>query len=163
MLANCSGQIPTANQENESASTSKELLLEVYTKSEGMTHPRGVVLDIRLYSNGEAEFGYYMTPARNQSTTKTIKLPSDDFVGLKALIESEDLLNAKDFYGPTVELSDAMTTTTVRIKRNKHERKIVLHETDTGLHLDRKKAVYPVSLIKLLSLIEEMKNKYASS
>jgi len=144
---------------------SKEVLLEVYEKSEGMVHPKGTLLLIRLYSTGEAEFENFVasefSPSQEDIDSKTearkVKLEKEVVQEIKTLIESSDFINAKTFYSPTIFFSDVLTTVT--IKYQNLERQIVLKETDTSLHLEKKDKEYPRSVMTLLKLIDDLRSK----
>ncbi len=144
-------------------SQSKEVLIEVYAKSEGMVHPKGTLLLIRLYSTGEAEFeNFVFSPFQEDIDSKTkatqVKLEKEVVQQIKTLIESPDFINAKTFYPPTIFFSDVITTVT--IKHQNLERQIVLKETDTSLHLETKDKDYPKSVMSLLRLIYDLRSKY---
>ncbi len=143
-------------------SQSKEVLLEVYEKSEGMVRPKGTLLLIRLYSTGEAEFENFSPPFQEDIDSETnatkVRLEKEVVQQINRLIESSDFINAKTFYPPTIFFSDVITTVT--IKHQNSERQIVLKEKDTSLHLEKKDKVYPKSVMTLLRLIYDLRSKY---
>ena len=141
-------------------------MLEVYEKSEGVVHPKGTLLLIRLYSNGEAEFENFLPsqflPSQEHIDSASegirVRLEKEVIQQIKSLIESSEFINAKTFYPPTIFPSDVITTVT--IKHQKSEKQIVLKEKDTHLHLEKKDKEYPKSLMTLLRLIYELRSKY---
>ena len=139
----------------------KEILLEVYTNSEGMVDPSGMLLDLRLYSTGEVDYENYLNSLNGGDTYKKLRkgvmLNKENFEELKKLIEMPDFVKAKTRFKSTMFFSDVLTTTTIVFKYKGKEKKITLEETDTHLHLDKKKDVYPKSLITLLQLITKVK------
>jgi hypothetical protein len=167
-LIGYSKQSVTSNNYKESTEPeSKELLLEIYTKYEGMMHPKGTLLEIRLYSTGDAEFDYFLPSQMggdkpNETTRKDVRLEQETVQQIKTLIEAPDFISANGFYPPSIPLSDASTTTTITFKRQQQEKKIVLEETDTILHLNKKDKVYPKSVITLLRVIENLRTKFES-
>ena len=169
LFIGCSKEVPVISNisqesiESQSVkSQSKEVLLEVYAKYEGMIHPKGTLLLIRLYSTGEAEFENFLPPFQEDIDSKTkgttVRLEKEVVQQIKTLIESPDFINAKTFYPPTIFLSDVITTVT--IKHQNSERQIVLKETDTSLHLEKKGKKYPKSVMPLLRLIYNLRSKY---
>ncbi len=159
------------NSRNSSVETKNmETLLEVHTQTSGMVYPQGTILEIKLYSTGEAEMDYYLTPSNyvptnDRTPTKTqrknVLLEANDFQTLKNLTETVDFMKAKSQYPPSFSgLSDVSTTTTIISKYKNELKKIVLEETDSSLHLEKKKGVYPESLINLLDLIKKQRLRY---
>lgn len=171
-LIGCSAQslATSTNVDNLINDTNKETLLEVSTQSEGMVYPLGTILEIKLYSTGEAEMDYYLTsltvPTLNEHIpTKTLRknvvINKSDFQQLKALIEMADFVKASSQYLPTFPYpSDVSTTTTIIFKYKEESKKIVLKESDNNLYLEKKKGVYPDSLINLLKLITKLRVEF---
>jgi hypothetical protein len=161
--------IASTDVNNSVDTINKEILLEVQTESAGMVYPLGTILEIKLYSTGEAEMDYYLTTANRIPNThvptkalrKKVMLDKSDFQELKTLIEKTDFVKAKSQYSPeSTILSDASTSTTINSRYKNDLKKIVLQESDSHLHLEKKKGLYPESLIDLLKLITKIRQKF---
>ncbi|HEX8278887.1 MAG TPA: hypothetical protein VF540_09340 [Segetibacter sp.] len=165
LLANCNKQLTSSADSKELiVPERREMLLEVYTKTEGMVDPSGTLLEFRLYSTGEAEAEYFLPSSpqartSNSTVRKNIILKKDVFDQLNGLIKSPDFINAKSYNSSSIPVSDASTTTTISFKSVTGEKRILLKESDTTLHLENKDNVYPKSLIELLKLIEKLRNE----
>lgn len=144
----------------------KEVILTVTTNASESSFPRGEILDIRLYSNNEVEFDFYLphTPERVfmkfSSEKKKGKLNEEDFDKIKSLLIEPDLVNAQTYYAPLRKSSiDSFVKKTVIFKVNNQEKIIVLEERDSHLNLEEKLNIYPESLIKLLEEVEDVNKK----
>jgi hypothetical protein len=140
----------------------RKVILEINSNASDSSFPQGQTLDIRLYDNMAVEFDFYLpnTPERVgmkfTKETKVDKLSQANFDKIISLINESSLLNAKSYYEPVRRMSvDSFIKKTVIIKANDNEKRIVLEERDSHLHLKDKTNIYPESLIKLLELVEK--------
>lgn len=148
---------------NSTAITEKYQLLEVQTDASETSYPSGKILEIRLYSNKEVEFDYYppYTAQRNRTASrferKMAMLTDEDFDEIKSILSKPDLVNAKDYYGPSRETGiDSSVRKTVTFGTDNQKKVIVLEERDSDLHLEEKSTTYPPSLTRLLQLVESI-------
>lgn len=141
------------------------VILEVTTDASATSYPSGHILDMRLHENMTVEFDFYPpnTPERvgKKPTfeTKKDKLNQHDYNQITSLLDSLDLSNANDYYGPIRATSvDSFVKRNVLISYKGRKKSIILEERDSHLHLNEKSDLdlYPPPLIKLLEMIDDM-------
>lgn len=141
----------------------KGVILEVITEAGETSYPPGQVLDLKLYDNKEVEFDFYKpdTPDRIgiqfSSERKQSTISQEDFNEIKSLLNNSDLLNAKNYYAPSINISvDSRIKKIITFKAVNQEKNIVLEERDSHLHLKEKLGKYPESLVMLLEKVENI-------
>lgn len=138
------------------------LILEMYTKSEYSVYPPGKVLNMKIYESGQAEYDHY--PSESQKGEFELKrtafaLSVDELEMIRRLVD-ETLRSSRESYGPTVPIVDASIQTTLNLERGGRQKKIILNENHSNLILEKKKGVYPESLLNLLTFIQKKTDKY---
>lgn len=164
LVASCS--INGANDNNahsvqRKASPERRLavILEVWTEAKYVVYPPGKILNLRVYDSGKAEFDYY--PDQNEkkpffTERRQFLLERTEITEIIRSIEDTSVNTWKDIYEPTVPILDAAIETTINLKLNSLEKRIVLKENHSNLILDKKTGVYPESLLNLLKFIQKI-------
>ncbi|MBA2335314.1 MAG: hypothetical protein H0V90_10305 [Blastocatellia bacterium] len=142
--------IPAGRQEDG-------LILEMYTESKYSVYPPGKILNIKVYESGQAEYDHY--PARQTKGKFDIKrtgfsLTDVELEKIRSLT-TKTLKTSGDSYGPTVPILDAAIETTLVLSMSGNQRKILLTENHSNLILEKKKGIYPESLLDLLLFIQK--------
>lgn len=153
--ANISNFSISANQQED------EVILEMFTESKYSVYPPGRILNLRVYKSGKAEYDLY-PPVQKEGQFRVertkLTLTSDELAKIKALI-AETMDTAKESYGPSVPILDAAIETTLKLRINGNQKVIVLTENHSNLVLEKKKNVYPDSLLNLLFFIQQKTNE----
>jgi hypothetical protein len=152
-----------------SSQLEKKILLEILSDGDAGNFPQGKILEFRIFDDRSVEFDN--RPSRKQTEKKrlTSTLGEEDFEVILSILDSPDLLNSKDEYGPrriSPMSVDSQIKTKVSISKGDQMKVIVLNENDSFLYLDTvpsyvkaRDSEYPTSLVKLLKVVSEVKEK----
>jgi hypothetical protein len=91
----------------EEERSSTRLILEVLTDNAHGVHPEGRIVDLRLYSDGTAEYETFPEPMVGAATQgrvprrlKTVRLRDADFSGLRHALSELDISSLRPEYAP---------------------------------------------------------------
>ena len=139
------------------------VLLEVLTTMTGEVYPKGEVLTLRLYDNGNVEFDDFpkyvpedRIPFRKEK--KISKISSEEIERIKEILNQNDLLEAKPKYKPTKPMLDSKKIESVTFNNNGKSKIIVIEENDVVLKLGSN-SPYPKSLVNLINLVDDLNKK----
>ncbi|MDQ3753418.1 MAG: hypothetical protein M3371_01635 [Acidobacteriota bacterium] len=146
---------------------SDEVVLEVVTTASGMVYPKeGDILNFRLYESGRFQYDDY--PDQNLSgvitqnvviTNKEAKVSADDVRELISLAEQPDFLAAKESYPGLHPHIDDESIITIIFTHHGRRKKILAVDFWDMLSYPEDRAIYPVSMVRLLERVEELKVK----
>ena len=139
---------------------SEAVILEIMEQWSGMVPYGRKWVYFRLYDGGRAVYQDLKKSEENsrlEPVRREIALQQEDYQELLRLLESPDFLNARDAYPKLWQGTDAVYTTTIWYKRQKHSKQIMMINY-TDAHA-KSKAYYPKSLIALMQLIEAIRKR----
>lgn len=159
----CTFNSQANNLENDASQESRKAILKVSTMAGDTSYPHGQILNMKLYDNMDVEFDFYFpySPERvgKKFTTelKKGKISLENYNQIISILNQPDIRLSDNYYAPGKIMSvDSSVKKTVIILSENNEKKIVLEENDSHLHLKNKSGIYPASLIKLLELVERL-------
>jgi hypothetical protein len=151
------GKVQRVSDEPSTNRQEDKLMLEMYTESKYSVYPPGIILNMKVYQTGKAEYDHYpsqQTKGKFAVERTRFSLTADEFENIKALTATT-LRTARESYGPTVPILDAAIETTLVLNINGTRKQILLTENHSNLILEKKKGVYPESLLNLLLFIQK--------
>ena len=147
-----SGQSRSKSCGNSERAQVEKVLLEITREGHGMIVPTVPQLFFRLHDNGLLE---YEVITRREVRARHQRLNRAVVSEIQELLESRDLLDAKQEYPLLEDFKDAVMKTCIRYEQGNHYGHILVMNYMPGN--PKAKSYYPPSLMKLLERIESIR------
>ena len=141
------------------------VVLEVSTDCRGLTYPRGLVLDFRLYQDGRLEYDAYPSDQRSARShlrywfprTHSYLAPAE-VIELITIAQQSDFLAAEREYPPAIPGLDSEFRTSISFSHAGHQKNVIVVDYlgDDGVSAKER---YPPSLLALLKKVYSTKRR----
>ncbi len=132
----------------------RNLVLQIVNENYGLIEPSGKLLGVRIINNGNAEYDYYANDP-DSILRKEVKLSDRQLTTIKEILESKDLIDAKDEYNEDTVCIDAFTEKEIAFCSSDLSKTKTIRVNDCSVH-DNKKEKPPSKILYLLKFIKKI-------